>query len=842
MSDTMNYVRRALLPVHAATGRSARLTIAAIFCFASQGSADQGTDFFESRIRPVLVEKCYGCHSAKAQEAGKLKGELLLDTQMGIRKGGESGPAVVPKNVEASLLLAAIRHESFEMPPKGKLPNQVIEDFVKWVEMGAPDPRNGKSVVKKDLIDIEAGRKFWSFRPLQPTAPPNVSDNWPRTDIDHFVFETLQQNGLRPVDDADPTTLVRRLYFDLIGLPPTPEEIAAFIKSATTNRQAATESLVDQLLDSPHFGERWGRHWLDVARYAENNGAPKQNALWPDALKYRDYVIDAFNNDEPFNQFVLEQIAGDLLPAESEQEQQQQVVATGLLALGMKPDAGTRMEVIAEQTDVIGRGFLGIAIGCARCHDHKFDPVPTRDFYALAGILFNSVPKDQNSHVSRSRHLAKLDKSDIKKYQDYIRGLSTHNGTINKSRARIDELLGKKGLQFDPLQSIEENINQLEGNERQKAQQAAADIEKAQASLKKMRSEGIPEVALAIAVEETGFKRKFVNTRIQIRGNEDNLGDEVPRGALQVLTTEPLKIGEDESGRLQFGKLVSSHPLTYRVMANRVWHHLFGRGIVRTVDNFGALGETPSHPALLELLATRLHESRSVKSLIREIVLSRTYQLSSDVGRALLPVNQPTGKSARPTEVDPDNALVWRHSPRRRDAESLRDAILAAAGTLERTAPDRWQQLCYHTTGQNLDAMARARHRAMYLPVIRGMLPDLFAAFNFPPPDLVIGKRETPSVPTQALFLMNSPLVIEQSQFMAQRLLKAEGGTMKDEDRVVLAYKLTLGRQPTGDEVSRSLELIADWQSENEDGREGIDGWSAFCQALLCSAEFQFVE
>ncbi len=809
-------------------------TIALTFLLATYAVADEREDFFETKIRPVLVENCYGCHSSSAQKEGKLKGELLLDTREGIRNGGESGSAIVPKNVGDSLLLSAIRHESFEMPPKGKLSDRVISDFIKWVEMGAPDPRDGASLVKKEEIDVEAGRRFWSFRPLNATPPPTVEQDWALTDIDRFVIARLQDSGLQPVADADSTTLIRRLYFDLIGLPPTPEEIDAFVTAASSNRQEAIESLIDHLLDSPHFGERWGRHWLDVARYAENNGAPKQNALWPDALKYRTYVIDAFNKDKPYDQFVLEQIAGDLLSEASDPQGKQKVIATGLLALGMKPDAGTRMEVIAEQTDVIGRGFLGIAIGCARCHDHKFDPVPTRDFYALAGILFNSTPKDQNSHVSRSRHLAKLDKSDIKKYQDYIRGLSSHNGVINKSRARIAELLGKKGLQFDPLNSVEENIQQLEGNELKKAQQAAEDIQKAEASLDKLRAEGIPEVSLAIAVEETGFKRKFVNTRIQIRGNEDNLGDEVPRGALRVLTPEPLEIAEGESGRLQFAQLVSQHPITYRVMANRIWHHLFGRGIVRTVDNFGTLGEPPSHPELLESLAARLNESRSVKSLIREIVLSRTYQLSSQ-------------EDTEAMKVDPGNALLWRHSPRRRDAEALRDAIFAAAGTLERTAPGRWQQLSYHTTAQNLDAMSRVRHRAVYLPVIRGMLPDLFAAFNFPPPDLVVGRRETPSVPTQALFLMNSPLVIEQSQFMAQRLLSFNGepkatSSKTDIDRVTYGYELALGRQPTDDEVSRSHALIADWTSEAAGEQAVIDGWSAFCQALLCSAEFRFIE
>ncbi len=807
------------------------LLVVALVLMSSSSLADTGTDFFESKIRPVLAQRCYTCHSAEAQQKGKLKGELLLDTRSGIRKGGESGPAVVPGNVDESILVAAIRHESFEMPPKAKLADNVIADFVKWIEMGAPDPRDGSAIVKKEEIDIEAGRQFWSFRPLQRVFVPKVRNaDWPNSEIDTFILQRLEDSDLQPVGDADARTLIRRLYFDLIGLPPSPAEIDAFVAAAASDRDAAIESLVDRMLESSHFGERWGRHWLDVARYAENNGAPKQNAPWPDAIKYRQYVIDAINDDLPVDQFVRQQIAGDLLPADSDAQRRQQIVATGLLALGMKPDAGTRMEVIAEQTDVIGRGFLGIAIGCARCHDHKFDPVPTRDFYALAGILINSEPKDQNSGVSRSRYLtADLAKSDVKQYQDYLRGLTAHNATINKSHARIVEILAKKGLRFDPLKGYEENVAALDGNDRNKAEQALTDLRKAEAELEKLHAAGIPDVPLSIAVEETGVKGKFVNTQIQIRGNEDNLGEEVPRGGLQVLCAESLQIANGESGRLQLADLIATHPLTYRVMANRVWHHLFGRGIVRSVDNFGTLGDPPTQPELLEWLTGRLYEHRSLKQLVREIVLSRTYQLSS-------------AESSTAMKFDPDNALLWRHSPRRRDAESLRDAILSAAGTLERTAPDRWQQLSYHTTSQNLDAMSRARHRAVYLPVIRGRLPDLFAAFNFPPPDLVIGRRETPSVPTQALFLMNSPLVMEQSQFMARRILDDDGAKMSNEQRIGLACQLAFGRGATTSETSDALTLISNWKTEVETERSTLDAWAAFCQSLFCSAEFRFVE
>ncbi|MEQ8784815.1 MAG: PSD1 and planctomycete cytochrome C domain-containing protein [Pirellulaceae bacterium] len=796
--------------------------------------ADEGHDFFENKIRPVLVEHCYGCHSAEAQQKDKLKGGLLLDTRMGIREGGESGPAVVPGKGDESVLLSAIRHESLEMPPKGKLPDEVVADFAKWIDMGAPDPRDGRSLVRKDEIDVAAGREFWSFRPLRSATAPEVKSAWARTDIDRFVAAERDQAGLQAAADAAPRVLVRRLYFDLVGLAPTPEEVTHFKNAAASDRQAAIEQLVDRLLDSPHFGERWGRHWLDVARYGETSGGTK-NGEWPDAWRYRDYVIRSLNQDKPYDLFVREQIAGDLLESDSESLRTDRIIATGLLAMGANKDNSTRMEIIGEQLDTVGRAVLGVAIGCARCHDHKFDPIPTADFYAMAGILQNAEPKDQTSHVSRCRHLVKLDKAQINQYKDYVGELKKHNSAIAKGRDRIVEIMAKKGLHLDQFASLEENVAALDGGDRNKAEQSLDEIRQAEEALEELRRKGVPQAPLAIAVEETGIKGKFRNTQVHIRGNEDVLGDEVPRNALQMLTPVPLEIGEEESGRRRLAELVSTHPLTARVFANRVWHHLFGVGLVRTVDNFGTLGERPSHPELLEYLARRLVESDwSTKSLIREVVLSRTYQLAADEEPAAL-------------KIDPDNRLLWRHTPRRRDAEALRDAILAAAGTLELASPDAWQQLNYHGYGQDAETVSRIPHRAVYLPVIRGFPPDIFAAFNFPPPDLVVGRRETSSVPTQALFAMNSPLVMRQSQSMAQRLIEEVSAT---DARIDRAFQLALGRSPTGDELQRAAALVASFASdfESTDKQEAKQeiaerqSWAVLCQSLLASAEFRFIE
>lgn len=809
-----------------------RLAILSIFgtTLVAQGltaePSEKELSFFENKIRPVLIENCYGCHSAHAQQQGKLKGQLLLDTRAGIRKGGESGPAVVPGNLNQSGLLAAIRHESFEMPPKSKLPDDVIADFAKWIEMGAPDPRDGPAAVHKETIDVAAGREFWSFRPLQSATVPEVKSDWPRTDIDRFTAAQHEEGSLQPVGDASSRVLIRRLYFDLVGLVPSPEEVEQFEQAAERDRQAATEELVDRLLASPHFGERWGRHWLDVARYGETSGGTK-NADWPDAWRYRDYVIRSFNDNKPYDQFVREQIAGDLPESESQSQRMERTVATGFLAMGANKSNSTRMEVVGEQLDTVGRAVLGVAIGCARCHDHKFDPIPTSDFYAMAGIFINSDPKDQAGHVSRGRHLIELEKKQINAYKDYVNELRKHNAAIAKGRERIIELLTKEGVRFDVLAPLGETIAQLDGNNRKKAEDTLADIQQAKEALAKLRQEGIPDAPIAIAVEETGVRGKFRNSQIHIRGNEDVLGEEVARNAMQVLTTQPLEIGEEESGRRQLAELIATHPLTARVMANRIWHHLFGRGLVRTVDNFGTLGEPPSHPKLLEHLARRFVDSGwSVKSLIREIVLSRSYQLAADEVAATM-------------KIDPDNALLWRHSPRRRDAEALRDAMLTAAGTLELQAPDPWQQLNYHSFGRDTEAVAHIRHRAVYLPVVRGFPSDVFAAFNFPPPDLVVGRRETSSVPTQALFAMNSPLVMEQSQHMAQRLM-TEAPTA--EARVERAYQLTLGRGPTPAELARAASLIESFQGDADDDLGRRDAWAAFCQALFASAEFRFLE
>ncbi|MEO6807878.1 MAG: DUF1549 domain-containing protein, partial [Isosphaeraceae bacterium] len=403
------------------------LLFAGVSPAARAGDLDpKGVEFFETKIRPILVEHCDRCHSAKAESINKLRGGLRLDTKEGFLIGGDTGPAIVPGKADESILIEALRYDdAVQMPPKGKLPDAVIDDFVTWVNIGAPDPRVAPTSPAKPAdggIDLDQGRTHWAYRPITAGPLPEVKQTpWPRDDIDRFLLAKLEAANLHPVADADRATLVRRLYFDLIGLPPTPEDIDAFVNDPSPN---ATETLVDRLLNSPEFGERWGRHWLDVARFAES--LTLRGLIFKEAWRYRDYVIDTFNNDRPFDQFVREQIAGDLLPADSPDERRRQLIATTFLTLGNsnleeqdKPQLD--MDVVDEQLDTIGKTFLAQTIGCARCHDHKFDPIPTKDYYALAGILRNAsmlkhanvsnwveqplpVPPDQEAALQNHEH------------------------------------------------------------------------------------------------------------------------------------------------------------------------------------------------------------------------------------------------------------------------------------------------------------------------------------------------------------------------------------------------------------------------------------------------------
>jgi len=773
---------------------------------AEEPSAQQ-VQFFEAKIRPVLVKQCYSCHSSDAKI---VRGGLLLDSKAGVLAGGDSGPAVVPGKVKASLLLSAIRHDEFEMPPKGKLPDSVIADFTKWVEMGAPDPRTSRGLVAKE-IDIEKGREFWAFQPVKSYRPPQVNDrNWPRDDIDRFVLAKLEAKGIAPQKEADRRTLIRRLYFDLIGLPPTPEQVRAFVEDDSPR---ALANVVDELLASQEFGRRWGRHWLDVARYGESNGNVR-NAIFPNAWRYRDWVIDAFNEDKPWDRFIIEQIAGDLLPAEDQQERNRNLTATGFLAIGSKPNAGGnpnfKMDIVADQIDVVGKGFMGLTVSCARCHDHKFDPIPTRDYYAMAGIFASTET------LYGGGGKGNMGGAPVTKLHDLIQGES-QAAQIEAAKKEYNKLQ----KELTALQTEAKKIRRLKDvASRQRRSELQKEIKLLTAKLK---AKPMPTGDQAMGVQESN---KIADARVNIRGEARSLGDSVDRGYLQViLADENPEINSANSGRLELAQWMTqpSHPLTARVAVNRVWHQMFGRGIVASTDNFGLHGDRPTHPELLDYLATEFMEDGwSIKRLVRRLALTRAYAMSSEY-------------DADRYEADPENLLLWRMRSRRLEAEAIRDSMLTVSGQIDLSYPGA--SMVSKENGLLQDGLLASKfhapnpHRSVFQPILRNGLPDYLLAFDFADPSLVVGKRNSTTVPAQALFLMNSKLATAQAEHFAERVL-AEADD--EPSRVKYAYQLALQREPTENELDRALKFIKTCEAET--------AWPAFCQSLFVVSEFRHID
>jgi len=821
--------------------------------------------FFEKKIRPVLVDHCYKCHSAEAE---KIKGGLTLDTREGTRRGGETGPIIVPGSPARSKLVLAMRHTNPDtaMPPKGKLADNILADFEAWVKMGAPDPRDGHtaSTPKKYVIDLEKGRKFWSFQPIARPAIPKTKAS-AATPIDAFILTKLEEKGLKQSPLADKRTLLRRVYLDLTGLPPSPEEVEAFVADTAPN---AFEKVVDKLLASPHFGERWGRHWLDVARYAESSGKTV-NMNYPHAWRYRDYVIAAFNADKPYNQFIKEQLAGDLMPSDDPKLKAERMIATGFLAIGPKAlnernGVQFELDVADEQIDVTTQAFLGITAACARCHDHKFDPIPQKDYYALAGIFrstetcYGTIRFIQSFRSSPTLALPK----------DCGLPAGTPDKLTAEEKARIEKQIEDLNKQIaeatDPIRTL---------------------FPRGQVSLLRSRldsydSDGNPKLQ-AMGVRDKpagrggpggfgpggmrpgmggmggfggfGGTLTIADSPVYDRGEPNKPGNErIPRGTLQVLTTTPLKIKNGTSGRLELAEWIASkdNPLTARVMANRVWLHLFGRGLVPTADNFGAAGQPPTHPELLDYLAGKFQANPdrevggmgwSTKKLIKTIVMSHAYQLDSK-------------NDKQNYEVDPDNAMVWRMAPRRLDAEAMRDSMLAVSGQLTDKAPSgsvvaragegpfgAFPRFASANVTQAIND-PRNTYRSVYLPIIRDNLPEALALFDAPDPSLLAADRPTTTVPAQGLFLLNNPFVIRSAEAAADKLLK---DTTTDTERIRAAYLAFYGRPPSEKELGNAEKFLKAYQDQLAKDRvppvrRERDTWSAFCQALFASAEFQY--
>src|SRR4051794_4410877 len=640
---------------------------------------------FEKEVRPLLVARCYKCHAA---EAKRVRGNLRLDTRAGLLKGGDLGPAVVPGDPDRSPLIRAVRHDDpdLQMPPDGRLTPGEIGTLEKWVRAGIPTPpleSRGAAAAGPARPAIDPG-EWWSFRPAREPEVPAVRDEpWPRNAIDRFILAGLEAAGIRPAPEADRRTLIRRLTFDLTGLPPSPEEVAAFVRD---DAPGAYERRVERLLASPAYGERWGRHWLDVARYADSNGLD-ENVAHGNAWRYRDYVIRAFNADKPYDRFLLEQLAGDLLPTQTTAERHENLIATGFLALGPKvlaePDEKKmELDIVDEQLDTLGRTVMGLTLGCARCHDHKFDPVTAADYYGLAGVFVSTKTMENFKKVARWHENVIATPEEIKQKADLdARGA--------KYKERIKALTGK---------ADEESKRELA-----KLRADLATLEKA-----------VTELPSAMGVTEG----KPTDVPVLRRGNHLTPAAVVARRFPVALAGEKQPaLPTNRSGRLELAKWLTDpkHPLTARVMVNRVWRWHFGKGLVRSVDNFGLIGEQPTHPELLDWLATEfVKDGWSLKKLHKRLVLSATYQMSS-------------AHDAKAALADPDNRLLWRANGRRLEAEAIRDSLLAVGGVLDRTAGGpalthvKNRDYLFDHTSKDRTTYAGLR-RSVYLPVIRNNL------------------------------------------------------------------------------------------------------------------------
>ncbi len=785
---------------------------------------EDGSAFFERNIRPVLVERCYECHSKQAR---KLRGGLSLEHRAGWRKGGDHGPAIEPGKPEESLLIQAIRYqdEDLHMPPKGKLSEREIALLTQWVAMGAPDPRIGDArPLAGTRIDVQRGRLFWAFLPpVAPPIPEVLDSSWPRTPLDRFVLAALEGKRLRPSPAADKRTLIRRATFDLIGLPPTPSEIEAFLADDAAD---AFARVVDRLLASPHYGERWGRHWLDVARYADSNGLD-ENVAHGNAWRYRDYVIAAFNRDKPFDRFLCEQLAGDLLPPEGgEAETRERLIATGFLALGPKVLAEvdeTKMEIdiVDEQIDTMGRAFIGLTLGCARCHDHKFDPISTTDYYALAGIFQSTRTMETFKKVARWHENSLAGAGDQARKAEHERQVAASKDAIEALVRRANSQLQARSSQGSVRAK---NLESLYSPE------TRAELKRLRAALTQLETSA-PVMPTAMGVTEG----RVADVRVHIRGSHLTLGELVARRVPLVLagSGQP-RFSPTSSGRLELVRWLTDprHPLTSRVIVNRIWRWHFGQGLVHTTDNFGALGDRPVSQSLLDWLARRFIESGwSIKAIHRLIMLSNTYQMSVTFDPAA-------------AQVDPENRLLWRFSPRRLEAEAIRDALLAVSGTLDPTMGGsllkvKNREYFFDHTSKDLTSYDTQR-RSVYLPIVRNHMFDLFDLFDYSDSGVPNGDRATTTVAPQALFMMNSELVAQAARDLAADLLSLE---KKDVGRARRLYERAFGRPPEPAELARAenfLERFARRLEAEEPNpcERRLRAWTALCQTILVSNEF----
>ena len=795
----------------------------------------EGVKFFETKVRPLLTERCFGCHGENKQ-----KGNLRLDSLQAASEGGDSGAAVVPGKPDDSLLIDAVNYKSFEMPPDGKLTEAEIETLTEWVKRGAPWPGDGKAKAPMRAgREISAeDRNYWAYRPLAASPPPETTDrSWARNDIDRFLLKRLEDEKIRPAAEAAKTVLVRRVYQDLIGLPPTLEQVDAFLSDDSPE---AYERLVDSLLASPRHGEHAARFWLDLVRYADSDGY-KQDTYRPHAWHYRDYVVKSFNDDKPYDQFVREQLAGDeLSPGNAEA-----LIATGYLRHGIyeynQRDARQQWRVILEDlTETTADVFLGMGFSCAKCHDHKFDPILQQDYFRLQAFFANVGFRDNVSIADadaesqyRDQQMVWEEKTgEVRQKIDAIQTPyreKSREHAIGMFPEDIQAIMAKAAPDRDcyerqiahlvDLQVLEEwnNIGTKLKGDQKKEWEA---LQKELAAFDELKPKSLPVVPAACDIDKVA--------PVVMIPDKPRLGAVDP-GVPSVFDTAPLPIepvstAPESSGRrsaLARWLTQPDNPITTRVIVNRIWQQHFGTGLVASVSDFGRLGEPPSHPELLDYLARKFVASGwRMKALHKEIVMSAAYRQSA------IPAPHSPG-SVDPKMVDPSNRLLWRFPVRRLAAEQIRDALLAVSGELDLT-----------TGGPGSDFAAP--RRTVYVKMIRNKRDPLLDVFDLPDRLVSAGDRNVTTTPTQSLLLINSPSMIARAKTFAERVEKEVqvGGI---DSRVRHAYRLAVSRDPVESELKRSVDFLSPPEKTLSD-EETKTRFLDFCHALLNSNEFLYVE
>ncbi len=816
----------------------------------SDVATSEQIEFFEKHIRPVLVDHCYECHSAGAK---KIKGGLLLDSRSGVRTGGDTGAVITPGDPEASMLIQAVRHvdEDSAMPPKEKLSSAVIADLEQWVRQGAPDPRSDDTlaaVQKKSSIDWTKARDWWSFRPLHaPTVPPVKDSAWPTSNIDRFVLAKIESAGLHPAGDADKRSLIRRATYDLTGLPPTPSEVDAFLADA---RSESFATVIDRLLASPRYGERWGRHWLDVVRYADTAGDNSDFPI-PQMYRYRDWVIDAFNRDLPYDQFVREQLAGDLLGGDGD-DRLRSITATGYLAnarrFGSRVDDYPWHLTIEDTIDNLGKAFLGLSINCARCHDHKFDPITQQDYYALYGI-FNSTryPWPGIELEQKQRDLIPLVPSD--QTDQALASISAHAQALKKidqvvKEVREEQKKSEEARAKTAKDQLAEKLNAAKEEDRRGIEERFQVEEKKSAEdLRKSLEERIitadqtPPLPFAMAYAVTDASKRE-DAQVQFKGDPSKPGDRVRRRFLTVFGERELPSDDHSSGRRALADWIlgDGGSLAARVIANRVWHYHFGHGLAPTPNDFGKQGKPPTHPELLDHLATRLKSlGWSIKAMHREIMLSHTYR-------------QMTTRSEESLVKDPANELLSAFPRRRLDAESMRDTLLLVGGNLDLSPagehpfpkPKDWK----FTQHNPFKAIYDSDHRTVFLMSQRTQRNPFLAVFDGADPSASTPVRPTSTTPLQALFLLNDPLVHAQAKRVAERICAAA----KDRpSHVEYLYRMLYSRPPVAAELTAAIAFLdstADKLKAAGTSNEHLDAesWAAYVRVLFRLNEFAYLD